>query len=177
VDNLTAALQLSSASFFSIVKYHLHLASELGILFLIAGVSTSPGPVMPLRGRTVMSAASIMSALAILLIASPALPNSLKAVSPRYKIDPAETSCSHAASVSAHSSCSWIAHGGYMVRDCSSEKADARGGKPSEGLAILMSNDAGKPCEHSGICKDLKTPEARAVVVEGNDWQYNYRKN
>jgi hypothetical protein len=64
-----------------------------------------------------------------------------------------------------------------MVRECLSEKADTRGGKPSDGVGILMSNDTGKPYEHSGICKDLKTLEEPTVVVEGNDWQYNYRKN
>jgi hypothetical protein len=176
VDNLTAALKLSSASSYSIVKYHLHLASKLEILFLSKGNSTNPGPVMRLHGRMVTLAASIMSALAFLLIASPASPDSSKILDLRDQMERKETHCSHTAFL-PHFTCSWIAHRGYMVRECSSETADAREGKPSDHLTIFTYDDTGKAYEPLGICKDSKTLEAPAVVIEGNDWQNNYRKN
>lgn len=124
-----------------------------------------------------MSAASIVSALALLLIASPASPDSSKMLGPHSKIERKETACSHATSVPAHLTCSWIAHRGYIVCKHWSDKAGEREANPPDQLAILTSNDTGKGFDRPGICKDSKTLGNPAVVIEGNDWHYNYRKN
>jgi hypothetical protein len=104
----------------------------------------------------VMSAAWIMSALALWLTASPAVPNSSRTVDRRDKIERKETPYSDAARLPAHFTCSWTVHRGYMV--CEYE-------------------DTGKAYKHLGIGKDSKTLEGPATIIEGNDWQYNYRKN
>jgi hypothetical protein len=103
-----------------------------------------------------MSAASIMSALALWLMASPAAPNSSKTLDACDKIERKESLYSQAASVPAHFTCSWTANRGYMACEY---------------------NDTSKAYEHLGIRKDSKTLQEPSVIIEGNSWQYNYRKN
>jgi hypothetical protein len=102
-----------------------------------------------------MSAASLMSALALWLMASPAAPNSSTTLDPCDKIQRKETLYSPA-SVQAHFTCSWTANRGYMVCEY---------------------NDTDKAHKHPGVGKDSKTLEEPSVIIEGNAWQYNYRKN
>jgi hypothetical protein len=108
------------------------------------------------HGRMGMWASSIVSALALGLMASPAGPNASKTLDVRDQIERKETSSGRAATVSANFTCSWIADRGYMVCE---------------------HNDTGKAYKQFGISKDYKPLEGPATIVEGNAWQDNYRKN
>ena len=108
------------------------------------------------HGRMGIWASLIVSALALWLMASAAAPNVSKRLEPRDQIEHKETSYSPAASVPAHFTCTWIADRGYMVCE---------------------HNDTGKAYKHFGINKDYKSLREPATIIEGNDWQYNYRKN
>lgn len=140
---------------------------------------------MRLRGCTRVLAGSIVSVLAIGLMAGAATSDPPKTTDPRDKmniwegrwkeqVETKETPYSHAASVPSHITCSWTADRGYMVCEYLSEKIDPQEGRPSDHLTIFMYDDKGKAYKHLGISKDYKTLE-EATTIEGNRWHYNYQ--
>jgi len=141
---------------------------------------------MRVHGRTRMVAGSIVSVLALGLMAGAVTSDSSKTTDPRDKlniwegrwkeqVETKETPYSHAASVPSHITCSWTADRGYMVCEYLSEKIDPAEGKPSNHLSIFTYNDAGKNYKHLGISKDYKTLEEPTVVIKGNLWHYTYQ--
>jgi hypothetical protein len=141
---------------------------------------------MRLHGHVRMLTGSIVSLLALGLMASAATPDASKTPDPRDKmniwegrwqeiVEHKETPYGHAATVPSHITCAWTADRGYMVCEYLSEKTDPGEGKPSNHLSIFTYNDAGKNYKHLGISKDYKTLEEPTVIIEGNVWHYNYQ--
>lgn len=93
---------------------------------------------MRLHGRARMLAGSIVTVLALSLMASAATPGSSNTSDPRDKlnvwedrwkeqVETKETPYSHAASVPSHITCAWTADRGFMVCEYLSEKIDPAG--------------------------------------------------
>jgi len=140
---------------------------------------------MRLHGGAKMLAGSIVSVLALGLIASAATPTASATPDPRDRINiwegrwkevvqTKETPYSHAASVPSRLTCSWTADRGYMVCEYLSEKIDPEEGRPSDHLTIFTYDDKGKTYKHLGISTDYKTLE-EATTIEGNLWHYTYQ--
>ncbi len=102
---------------------------------------------MRLHGCARRVAGSIVSVLALGLMASGATSDSSKTADARDNInfwegrwkeqdETKETPYSHAASVPSHITCSWTADRRYMVCEYLSEKIDPAEGKPSDHLHL-----------------------------------------
>lgn len=135
-------------------------------------------------GKNRMLAGSIVSVLALGLMAGAASADPATAPDPRDKINiweghwkiqsqRKETVYSHAASVSFDADCSWMPNRGYMVCDYLSGGIDPAEGKPANHLTIFAYNDKDKAYKHLGISKDYKTLE-EVTTIEGSLWQYTY---
>ena len=131
-----------------------------------------------------MLAGSIVSVLALALMASAATSGSPKTPDPRDKINiweghwqikaqRRESPYSHASSVSFDADCSWMPNRGYMVCDYLSRGIDPAEGAAANHLTIFTYNDKDKAYKHLGISKDYKTLE-EVTTIEGNLWHYTY---
>ena len=139
---------------------------------------------MRFHGCTRTLASSIVSVLALGLMACAATSEPPKTSDPRDRINiweghwkvqvqRKETPYSHAAMEPFDAVCSWSADRGYMVCEYLSEKKVPGEGKPSDHLSIFTFDDTGKTYKHLGISKNYKTLE-EVATIDGNVWHYNY---
>lgn len=131
-------------------------------------------------GRTSMMVGSIVSVLALGLMASAATSDPSKTPDPRDRINiweghwkvevqRKETPYSHAAMVQFDVGCSWTSHRGYMVCEYLSDRIDPQEGKVADHLTIFTYNETDKAYKHLGVSKNFKTLE-EPTTIEGNVW-------